>query len=356
MTTRLQTLRTFLKNYGLSHLLISDPVDVTYLSGFSSTNAALLIGRRSNRILTDFRYTTAVRHHCTTHPEWKFSITKSCMAEAIASFVTPESHVGFQSDHYTVDEYKKLRKKTPGVRYTSISRQVKDLLMVKTPDEIAAMEQAAAIGDSALKKLLENIHPGLTELALARQLEQLCTTLGSEKPSFDTIVLFGENAALPHGRPGSRTLKKGDFILIDFGCTIGGFASDMTRTVFCGKATARQRSLYTLVRDAQQNACSHAKAGMRASEIDALARSVIDAGGFAKEFGHALGHGVGRRIHEAPRVSSHTKECLPENCVITIEPGIYISGFGGIRIEDMVVLHQGGARLLTHSSKELIEV
>lgn len=356
MNIRLETLRSYLKTYQLSHLLISDPVDVTYLSGFSSTNAALLIGPRSNRILTDFRYTTAVSLHCNKYPEWKFGIIKSCMAESISSFVKPESRVGYQSDYYTVDEYKKVRKKTPNVRFVSMSKQIKDLLMVKNSQEIAAMEQAAAIGDEAFLKLHDYLRPGISENAAARLLERLCAELGSDKPSFDTIVLFGDNAALPHGRPGSRQLKKGDVILIDFGCTIGGFASDMTRTIFSGRANERQRSLYALVKDAQENACRHSKAGMRADEIDALSRTIIDRGGFVKEFGHALGHGVGRRIHEAPRVSAHTKETLPENCVITLEPGIYIPGFGGIRIEDMVVLKNDGARLLTHSPKELLEV
>jgi Xaa-Pro aminopeptidase len=341
----------------ISHILITDTVDVAYFSGFKSSNAALLIGARTNRIFTDYRYHTAITAFCAGHAEWKYCKIKTCMAQSIAPFLSPGSRVGFQSDRCTVDEYNKLKKNTHNVRFVSCSDRISDLLMVKQPDEIKSMSRAAAIADRALAKLLiRDIRPGVTELFVARRLERYCADMGSEKPSFDTIVLFGANTALPHGRPGGSKLRRGDLVLVDFGCTFGGFVSDMTRTFVMGNASEKQRRLYSIVREAQQRVCSDAHAGMEAREIDALARTIIDKEGFGKEFGHALGHGVGRRVHEAPRVGSHTVRRLPGNTVITIEPGIYLPKFGGIRIEDMAVLLESGVKLLTHFPKELMEL
>ena len=356
MNQRLDAIHGQMADHKLAHLLITDPVDVTYISGFESSNAALLIGKRSDRIITDFRYTTAVEQFCKKHPEWKHHIISSSMADSITSFLSPQSRVGFQSNHCTVDEFKKLKKNARTVFFITASKLVDELLQSKLPHEINAMKRAAAIGDKALHSLLKDIHSGITERQCAQKLESYCSIQGSEKPSFDTIVLFGENAALPHGHPGDRKLKKGDIILIDFGCTVDGFASDMTRTLFFGKAPRQHKKQYAIVLEAQLNACKHAKAGMTGKEIDALARSVIEAGGYGDSFGHALGHGVGRRIHESPRISSHNSRIVHENSVITIEPGMYIPGSGGIRIEDMGIIRKDGIEILTNFTKELIEL
>lgn len=358
MTERLLKIHEMLGDAKLTHLLITDVVDVAYVSGFVASNAALLISKRSSRLFTDFRYETAVTAFCAAHPEWRYVKITSSLAEAIGRHVPAASRVGFQSDHCTVDEYKKFRHHFKDSRLVSCSNRINDLLMVKTTAEINCMTKAAAIADKAFDRLISDgtLKKGVTEISVARRLEALCTEFGSEKPSFDTIVLFGANAALPHGKPGATTLKKGDFILIDFGCTLGGFASDMTRTLVFGKATEKQREIYHIVKDAQEFACAGAQAGMTGQEIDALARTMISKAGYAKEFGHSLGHGVGRRIHEAPKVGSHTVQKLPAQTVITIEPGIYLPDFGGVRIEDMAVLTSSGCMLLSHSIKELVEL
>ncbi len=355
-SSRLAALRCMPGGKSWSHILIMDSVDVAYISGFVSSNVALLINRRKNRLFTDFRYHAEATLFCRQHPEWTYQPVRASMTDALAKFIPPGAVVGFQSDRMTVDELNALKKQTRGVRFVSCSERINEWLMVKYPEEIAAMQRAAGIGDAAFCQLIGDIRPGVTEQGLVRKLEQYCGERGSEKPSFDTIVLSGERSALPHGRPGPARLQRGEFVLIDFGCTIDGFSSDMTRTVVLGKATRRQRSLYRIVYEAQKKAREQAKAGMAASEIDALARDPIAGAGFAGEFGHALGHGVGRRIHEAPRISEKVSLRVPANTVITIEPGIYFSGFGGIRIEDMAVMEKDGARLLTHSPRELIEV
>lgn len=353
---RLTRLRQMRLQLSLTHILISDPVDVAYISGFSASNAMLLISKRKNRLFTDFRYETDAKRFCRMYPEWSFVAVESSMADALSSFIGEGASLGFQSDKMTVDDFSRLKRHIRGVKRVSCSKQLNELLLAKEVHEIQAMKTAAKIGDAALDKLLSDIRPGVTETWLAARLERYCRELGSEKPSFDTIVLFGSRTALPHGKPGKTVLKKGAFILFDFGCTVDGFASDMTRTVVLGKASPRQRMIHTIVRDAQEAACQGARAGMRAKAIDALAREPIAKAGYGEFFGHALGHGVGRRIHESPRVSGRIPLKLPENTVITIEPGVYLPAFGGVRIEDMVVLQPDGAQRLTHFQRELMEL
>jgi Xaa-Pro aminopeptidase len=196
----------------------------------------------------------------------------------------------------------------------------------------------------------------VSEKEIAQRLVVVCRAGGSEKPSFDTIVLFGARSALPHGKPSHAQLKNGDFVLCDFGCTVNAFASDMTRTIVMGKADTRQKEIYGIVLAAQKAARSHVQEGVMARYVDKCARDFIAGAGFGEYFGHATGHGVGRRIHEKPRISRDNNALLKTNMVITVEPGIYIPGFGGVRIEDMVAVGRGCTAALTRFSKELIEV
>lgn len=357
-SSRLVSLRRLRCEASLSHILVSDPVDVRYISGFSSSNAVLLVSQRKNVLLTDFRYETDAKHFCRKNPQWSTMLVKAdtSMAEAIASQMKPGNSIGFQSEHLTVDEFNSLRKRARNVRFITCGRQINEFLQVKKPSEITSMKRAAEIGDTAFSQLLPEIKPGVSELFLARRLERICSDLGSERPAFETIVLFGARSALPHGKPGTGRLKKGSLVLIDFGCTVNGFASDMTRTMVAGKASPLQKKIYRIVLDAQRNACRHVQAGISAASLDAFARDPITESGYGKMFGHALGHGVGRRIHEGPRISYRVKQKLKENSVITIEPGIYLPGRGGVRIEDMVVVKKRGGRLLTHSPRELMQL
>lgn len=354
--SRLAGLKSFRKKASYTFLLLSDPVDIAYAGGFVSSNAMLLIGPRSNLLFTDFRYHSAATQFCARNSGWKFIPVQNSIVDELPLYVPAGSHVGFQSDRMTVDEFNRLKKCLRKVRFSGCAEEIERLFMVKQPAELAAMRKAARIGDTAFMKLLGDITPGVSELELARRLERYCTELGSQKPSFDTIVLFGERTALPHGRPGAKRLRPGMFVLVDFGCTVEGFASDMTRTVVFGKATKRQRMIYETVFSAQRNARECARAGMAANALDELARTPIDRAGYGEQFGHALGHGVGRRIHEAPRLSSKVTMKVPAGTVVTIEPGIYLPGFGGVRIEDMAVMRPGGIELLTHSPRELLEL
>jgi Xaa-Pro aminopeptidase len=356
VSDRLFLARSLMASHGCSHLFVNDPVDVEYLSGFHSSNAYLLISKRKNIIFTDFRYQEAVKKHCTGHPDWLFVLIKDAVFPFIERELPAHATIGFQADVVTVDTFGKMKKAFRGNGLVPLDRLISDISIVKSRSEVTAMRDAAAIGDAALREFCGWLKTGVSEKEAAAKLDRLCSAGGSEKPSFDTIMLFGKNSALPHGRPGLEKLAKGDFVLIDFGCTVRGFCSDMTRTFVFGKASARQRELHALVLKAQEAARKAARAGIFARALDAVGRDIIQTAGFGGQFGHGLGHGVGLRIHEQPRLNEKCESILLTGSVVTVEPGIYLPGFGGVRIEDMVLLTGNGSKHLTHFPRELMEL
>ncbi|MDR2694744.1 MAG: aminopeptidase P family protein [Chitinispirillales bacterium] len=355
MASRIRAVRKIISERQCTHALVTDVADIFYISGFRSTGAALLVAPRQLDLFADFRYKAAAQEFC-RGGKWRFTLIDGGGFGYLNKRVRPLSVVGIQSDAVTVDQYEELRKALPGVKLLPLSGDVADVAMRKLPSEIESMKAAARIGEKALKTLLPHIKRPVTEASLARTLDGICAELGSEKPAFDTIVLFGERSALPHGRPGERKLHDGDLVLIDFGCTVDGFCSDMTRTFVYGNASEEQRAVYNTVLRAQRCACLVAHAGMKCYELDAIARSSIADSGYGELFGHGTGHGVGLRVHERPRLAKGVETVLPENSVVTIEPGVYVPGLGGVRIEDMVVLQKGSATAITHSPRKLMEL
>lgn len=353
---RLEKTRSLLLPNKVSYILITDPVDVEYLSGFRSSNAALLVSRKKTLLFTDFRYKSDAEKFCSRNNIWSFRMVKENLLSAVAGYFPKGSRVGFESNCLTVDELNLLKQHSREVSFVALSSQVSEQFLSKERKEISLMKKAAQAGDKAFEKILGDIKPGVTEIELAKQLENFCSEYGSEKPSFDSIVLFGVRSALPHGRPGKKVLQKGEWVLFDFGCTVSGYCSDMSRTVVMGKANERQKEIYDIVLRAQKEACNAAHSEMTGKELDYKARSIINESGFGEYFGHATGHGVGLRIHEAPRISPVSEKKLEKNTVITIEPGIYIPGSGGVRIEDMLVLGSDKSCTITKSHKELIEL
>lgn len=356
MEERTTRIRKLIKEHGCTHILISDTVDVMYICGFKSSNAAVLISKKSNVLITDFRYKLSAEIFIKKNPDWKLVILKESIYSSLSSLIPSGSIIGYQSGYLTVDYYNNLKRSLKKCKYIPLSSEVSLMLAVKQKKEITLMKKAASIGDAALAEVVKSIHTGISEIDLACKLDRLCGEMGSEHPSFETIVLFGERSALPHGRPGKRKLKKGDFILFDFGCTVGGFCSDMTRTFVASKADDKHKFIYNIVKDAQETARKAACAGMTTDELDSKARKPIEMAGYGEEFGHALGHGVGIRVHEAPRVSPHVSIPLQEGMVVTIEPGIYIPEFGGVRIEDMIELRKNGSAVLTNFPRNLMEI
>jgi Xaa-Pro aminopeptidase len=245
----------------------------------------------------------------------------------------------------------------PGVEPVAVGPMVERLRMVKDVSELAALQDAVTLAQDALATLLPTIHAGQTEIAVAAALEHALRLRGSEWHPFPTIVASGPRSALPHARSTDRTIGAGEWLLLDFGARVRGYCADLTRTVVVGaRADQRQREVYEVVRQAQRSARERIRAGMSGREADALARDVITAAGFGPSFGHSLGHGIGLEVHEAPRLARAAEDPLPEGAVVTIEPGIYLEGWGGIRLEDDVHLAAGGPRCLSNGRTELLEL
>jgi len=353
---RIIELRTILKEYRLTHILITDAVTAEYISGFRASQCILLVTSRRTTLFTDFRYKEEASRFCRRNRLWRFVMIEGSGYAFLRAVFKRGDRVGIQSDALTVDQYDFIKNQIKTIRLIKLKDRVAGVPVVKLPHEIEAMRTAASIGDRAFRIVCGKIRVGMTEKAVATLLEDICRSFGSERPPFDTIVLFGGRSALPHGTPSERKLKQGDLILFDFGCTVRGFCSDMTRTVVMGKATGRQNRVYTIVHNALRQAKRAVHPGACAADIDNGARSVIEKEGYGHAFGHATGHGLGLRVHEAPRIKKGSTTVLSAGMVFTIEPGIYLKGFGGVRIEDMVVVTDSGPRCLTKTPRRLLEL
>ncbi|MDG5813605.1 aminopeptidase P family protein [Chitinispirillales bacterium ANBcel5] len=356
MNSRVSQLRALMSGDNLSHALITDNTDIEYISGFRSSNATLLLSQEKGYLFTDFRYRSVAQEFCAHNPLYEFIEIKDKNYRFLSQYLKKGSVAGIQTNVLTMDHYRELKKACEGVRFVSISEHLLTISVTKFPEEISSMQKAAQIGDRAFEAVLPKIRLGMTEIELAKSLDSLCSEFGSEKPSFDTIVLFGKRTALPHGRPGKSRLAPNDLILFDFGCTVENFCSDMSRAIVAGKADDQQQKIYSVVYQAQAKAREAVKAGTECKAVDAAARDHIKEAGYGSAFGHATGHGLGLRIHEKPRIKAENESVLSENSVITIEPGIYLEEVGGVRIEDMVVVVNNGSKLLTHSPRKLIEL
>jgi Xaa-Pro aminopeptidase len=353
---RLSKIRKFVSGGRYTHIIVSDTCDVEYLTGFRSSNVHCVVSCRENLLCSDFRYREAALAFCRRNRGWKFLEIKENDFSFLKRVMGTRCVAGYQSNALTVDQFRLLRRACPGVRLVALPRSFGDVFVPKAAAEIECMRSAAAIGDKAFRDILRATRPGITEKRLAAFCEERCKKYGSERPSFDTIVLFGRRAALPHGTPSDTRLQRGDWVLCDFGCTVRGFASDMTRTFVLGRASVVQKKVYSVVLAAQKAARFGVRAGQPVRDVDKYARDVIAAAGYGPLFGHATGHGVGLRIHEKPRISASDKAILLQDSVITVEPGIYHPRFGGVRIEDMVVVREDGCEILTTSPRNLIEI
>jgi Xaa-Pro aminopeptidase len=264
------------------------------------------------------------------------------------------STIGFDDSAVTYRQYSDMKRILSSATLKAVPGIIDDVAEVKEDLEIAFLQIAARISDTVMKQLLPLIRPGIRERDLASEITYRHRRLGAERDSFDPIVASGPRTAMPHAKAGSRALRNGDAILLDFGCVVSGYGSDITRTVFLGKPDPRLRKAYGVVRSAQEAALQMVRAGISARAVDAAARNVITRAGFSRNFPHSLGHGIGLEVHERPRVAPSSRETIRAGHVMTIEPGIYLPGTGGVRIEDDVVVHEHECDLLTHSPREMI--
>lgn len=349
-------LRERLEAADLDALIVLDLPDIRYLSGFTGSAGLLVVpADGGDTFLTDFRYRTQVAQELDSaidvriENEPLLEVCRALLAERGAS------RVAFEREQLSYRAWSEWSEKGPP-DLVPVEEWVEELRTIKSAPEIAAIRSACRIADQVFEDLLEQVRPGITERALAARLDLELASRGAEGPSFETIVAFGERSALPHARPGPRELRRGDVVLLDFGAVADGYVSDMTRTVACGEPPAAMREIYALVLEAQAAAIGGIRAGMTGPEADALARDVIDAGGHGAAFGHSLGHGIGIEVHERPRLGRKSKDRLAPGNTVTIEPGIYLEGVGGVRIEDDALVGEDGVEVLTAAPKERLIV
>jgi Xaa-Pro aminopeptidase len=352
MQKRLKTLLARARAEGLDGFMVTNLPNIRYLCGYSGSNGLLLVTRRGSYFYTDFRYQEQAAG------EVKGAKVVIRQRDLIAEFPKEQARgvkrLGFEKAFLSYGSFLSVRKQLKGCKLVPCGNFVNDLRPVKEPDELKLIARAAAITSRTLEDVLGLIKPGVREKDLAAEIDFRFSRNGGI--AFETIVASGPQGALPHARPGNRKLRKGDAIVFDMGAKFQGYCSDMTRTIFLGKAGSLERKVYQIVQDAQARAADGVKAGKPAAEVDALARDYIKQHGYEKEFGHGTGHGVGLEVHEQPGVSSRSKDVLKANSVVTIEPGIYLPGKFGVRIEDLVAVTADGCRTLSSFPKRLIEL
>ena len=355
MLLRIEALRRRLDQLHVPAMLVTNPVNVAYLTGFTGTLGYLLVSAKNTYLLTDFRYLEQAgiqAKHC--------EIVDVCSSawKRTADLLQGEgiNALAVEGDHVIVETFEKMKVAMAGISLDFRASPVNVLRNVKSASEVAAIAAAVGLADQAFAHILSFIKPGVRERELALELEFFMRKQGASGLSFDMIVASGYRSALPHGVASDKRLELGDAVVMDFGCILAGYCSDLSRTVFVGQASGKQKKVYEAVLSAQCSALSNICAGMTGREADAFAREVLAGYGYGEHFGHGLGHGLGREIHEGPRLSPAGEEVLAAGMVVTVEPGVYINGEFGIRIEDVVVIEEDGVRNLTSCSKELFSL
>ncbi len=352
---RLTRLKETIKTHGLDGMIITGRPNTLYFSNFSGTTSYLLVTMNKSFLVVDFRYTIQARQQVFPGIE---------VVELTESFTTTLNTLindngvkllGFEGNIMNYAEYSRFKEKLTSVtKWVDLGNEIGLLRIIKDADEVEAIRQAASLGDKIFDHILTVIKPGLREYEVAAEMEYQMKKLGCKGPSFETIVAAGVRSAMPHGTASEGIIKKGDAIVLDFGVIYHNYCSDMTRTIFVGEPDIELIKIYDIVKHAQQTALESIVSGMAASAADGVARDIIKNAGYGGCFGHSLGHGVGIEIHEEPRVSEKSTDTLLDGMVFTVEPGIYVDGLGGVRIEDMVVLEKGKPRVLTSSTKSMI--
>jgi Xaa-Pro aminopeptidase len=357
---RLSTLRRRMVDDGLVAFLATDASNIRYLTGFDGVfddeaNVALLVTKDVARVYTDFRYEEAAREACEATP-WALHLQRESlyveMAEELAEEgigeLAMESSVPYGRFRFVSEKF--------GGNVTVVDQWIEGIRRVKENAELERMAAAAAITDEAMAHAIGHLALGRTEREIALEIEMHMRTNGAEDVAFKPIVASGPNSSRPHAMTTDRPLQAGDLVTLDMGARVDGYCADLTRTVCMGPADSRQREVYHAVLGANEAAIDGIKSGLRGADVDGIARDALREVGLAEHFGHGLGHGVGLEVHELPNLSPRGRDAVPAGAVVTIEPGVYIPGFGGVRIEDLAVVEDRGCRLLSHATKEFTEI
>ncbi|WP_433946336.1 M24 family metallopeptidase [Paenibacillus sp. SN-8-1] len=352
---RVIKLRESLRQRNLEAVFITSAVNRRYLSGFTGSSGYVLITHQKAYLLTDFRYMTQAPQQAAGYEIVEHGVSVS---ETLKELLAAEriSQVGFEQDDVVFSAYRKYEQELAPVQLVPVTGLVELLRVYKDDEELKVMKQAADLADRTFDYMLGILKPGVTELELALEMEFFMRKNGATSSSFDTIIASGERSALPHGVASERVLGNNEFVKMDFGALLNGYCSDITRTVVLGTPSDRHRQIYDIVLEAQLHTLEHLRPGMTGAEADALARDIITKCGYGEQFGHSTGHGLGMEVHESPRLSKLSDTILQPGMVVTVEPGIYLPGFGGVRIEDDVVITENGIRRLTESTKDFIVI
>ncbi len=350
---RLRKLREQLETAELDAMLVTRPENYRYLSGFTGSQAMLAISARQALLATDFRY---IEQATKQAPGFEIVRIENSLTSALPDLLERVGgrRVGFESGHVTVAQFQQWLDRCEGFEFVAVENAVEHLRAIKEEGELALLREAGALSDAAMAHLTEIIRPGMSEKALAWEVEVFMRTHGADGLAFEPIVASGPNGAMAHHRPSERLIRSGEPVVVDIGARVGGYCSDLTRTLWLGAPDGRFREVCDIVLRAQRAAEVGIRPGMTGKEADGLARAVIEEAGYGEAFGHGLGHGIGLSAHEMPRLGKTSETTLAAGMVVTVEPGIYLSGWGGVRIEDVVVVGPDGVEVLSQARKELI--
>ncbi|MGQ9807299.1 MAG: M24 family metallopeptidase [Armatimonadota bacterium] len=349
---RLARLRSKMAAEELEAFVVLDLLNVRWLSGFTGSSGACVVTSGEEILFTDGRYRIQAGEEC---PGWELRISNEPLAAQIGGFLARCGPVraGFESDVMTCEQLEQLSKAAPEAVLDGRKGFVSEMRAVKDAQEVERIRRAATVTDEAFRRILPHIRPGITERDVALELTYALGKAGAERESFPGIVASGPRSALPHARPTDRRLGEGEPVLLDFGAAVDGYAADITRTLFIGKPAAQLAEIYEIVLKAQGAALAAIRPGASGVEVDGVARRIITEAGYGDCFGHGLGHMLGLDVHDGPALSPRSAVILQEGMVVTVEPGIYIEGVGGVRIEDDVVVTADGCEILTRSPKDL---
>lgn len=348
---RINRIKRVLREDHLDGIVITSVENVHYLSGFTGSDAALVVTETKGYFLTDSRYTTQAKEEVSGFELIEYKKKTEGLSDLMNGLGL--RGIGFEAQNLTYGAHQELAEKVNGGELIPLDKRVRSIRAVKDDEEIGRIRRTIDIASKSLRENIWRITPGTRESEIALELEFSMRRNGADGISFDTIVASGDRSALPHGKPSEKRIDKGDFVIIDFGVRYRGYYSDETCTFFCGKPNRRQKEVYQIVKDAHDRTIASVRPGGRAMELDAVARGWIKDAGYGAYFGHMTGHGVGLAVHENPVIGPETRDVVEEGMIFTVEPGIYIPGWGGVRIEDMVLVTGNGCEVLTNLSKEI---
>lgn len=352
--TKIEQLRSRMEEYNVDAIIISSPYNRRYITGFTGSAGTALITANKAVFITDFRYTEQASAQAS---DFDIVEHKGGIAKEVSKLVSENNvkRLGFEKDYTTYSEYLSYEKSF-SAELVPVTRWIEELRMIKTPDELEVMKKAAKIADDAFAHIQDYIKPGVPEIEISNELEFFMRRQGATSSSFDTIVASGIRSALPHGVASDKKIESGELVTLDYGALYNGYCSDITRTVAVGEISVELKEIYDIVLEANLRGVKGTRPGITGKEADSLTRDYITEKGYGEQFGHSTGHGLGLEVHEGPGLSFRSDIILKPGMVVTVEPGIYVQGLGGCRIEDDIVITDTGNERLTFAPKELIQL